>query len=88
MEIVSDFGAEELQLDASVMDEFAAQNLPWGKGSALPVPCAVHCAIHLMTDFLKFISTFFAVYFSSPYLSTLIFLLFWWFVTIVGLIPK
>lgn len=75
MEIVSAFGAGELQLGASVMDLFAAQNL-WGKGIALPVPCAVHCAIHLTTDFLKFISSFFAVYFSSLYVLDLIFLLF------------
>lgn len=58
MEIASNFRAEGLQLGALVMDGFAAHNLPWGKGSALPVPCAVHCAISLMTDFLKIIPAF------------------------------
>ena len=58
MEIVSDFRAEELPLGALVMDGFAAHSLPWGKGSALPVPRAVHCAVNLMTDFLKIIPAF------------------------------
>ena len=60
MEVVPHFRVEELQLGAL---GFSAQNLPWGRGSTLPLPCAVHCAISLMADFLNNISAFFCCLF-------------------------